>query len=385
MSYDFALEQNCSHQVLFEKSAFSLASGHVYFERQPASQQSVSLYINGTQVPQFGLYSYAELPFSRSEPYRIHPGVNDLLYIGIERGIPKFIQLLTGSNIKANELALDLRRKIPELQINVVNKRVVFRSRSQFNGAAFQFPDPRWTDKTSSSPFTSRSLEAFKTLGIVPGRVVTGRKILPGWTLVKDVTSPIETNVAIKLDSVLPNMQPLIQVSYVTIAQNCRRCFGSRIEFDYNVVNGSYETVKDTDLLTQEFDKFLFTRLGSHWKWSWLGSKLMDHIGGKANSTRSLAPAMITLDVTQAYKTYENIKRQQEQNFPFQKISDAEMPNSFDGINVQSMQNDPTTAIVSISIKSRSRTSIPLRRIIGSSNPFYLTDGSGSPPFLPRG
>ena len=233
MSYEFALEQRCSHQVILERSTFDSSQGMVYFDRQPANLQSIVLYVDGVPVPPFGLFSYAELPIGRVEPYRIHAGINDLLYIGIGSDVPKFVQLLTGPNIKAAELAADLQRKLPQIQVTVDNKHVVFRSRTQVEGGAFQFPDPRWTDRTSSSPLTARSLAAFKHLGIVPGRVVSGRKILPGWNLVQSPISPILTDRAIQLDGVLRNANPLVQTSYTTVAQNCRRCFGSRIEFDY--------------------------------------------------------------------------------------------------------------------------------------------------------
>lgn len=383
MSYDFATEQRCPHQVFFENSQTDLAQGFVYFDRQPAHQQSVALYLDGVQIPQYGLYSYAELPIGRAEPYRIRAGENDLLYIGVGGEVPSFVQLLTGPAVKATELAADLQKKIPSLQVLASNKHVIFRSRSQFNGGAFQFPDPRWTDKSSSSPLTARSLAAFKYLGIVPGRVVSGTKIVPGWSMIQSPISPIVTDKAIQFNTTLRNFQPLIQTSYVTAAGNCRRCFGSRIEFDYGISNGSYETVQDTDLLSQEFDKFVFSRLGSHWKWTWLGSQVMDRIGTKSNGTRSSASALITLDITQAYKVYENIKKQQEQRFPQQKNSDAEMPSSLDGLNVQSSPDDPTTAVVTISVRNRSAVSIPLTRVIGTPNPFYLT--GGNQPYILRG
>ena len=385
MSYDFALEKRCPHQVTFEKADLDLANGYVFFERQPANQASVSMYVNGTLIPPFGLYSYAEVPCVRAEPYRILSGVNDLLYVGIGQSVPRFVQLLTGPNVKATDLAADLQRKLPDLLVTVVNKHLVFRSRTPYNGAAFQFPDPRWTDRTSSSPLTARSLAAFQHLGINPGRVAAGKKIVPGWDLVPDPTSPITTDRCIQFDAPLMNSRPLVLVSYSTVAGNCRRCFGSRIEFDYDIVGGTYDVVTQTDLMQQEFDKYVFTKIGSHFKWTWLGSNIMNMVGGKSNGTRTAAPALLNIDVSQAYKVYENMKQQQQQRFPFQKVSDAEMPTSLDAVNVQLLPDDPTVAVVSIVVRNRSRVLVPLRRVIGSLSPFSLTDGKGGPPFLPRG
>lgn len=385
MSFDFSLTSVCPHEVAFELAEFDVNTGYVYFQRQPANSSNVKLYIDGTNIPPYGLYSVASLPFGRPEPYRITAGQNDLLYLGLPGQVPQFIQLMIGSNIKAADMAADLQRKIPNLLITVVNKHVVFQSRTMINGQAFSFPDPRWTDRTSSSPLTARSLAAFNSLQIVPGRVVIGKRIMPGWSLVQSPISPIITDKALKFDSILSNSIPTIQVSYSTIAQNCRRCFGSRIEYDYDIVDGSYGTVQDTDLLVQEFSKFLFTRLGSHWKWTWLGSRLVDDIGGKANGTQNPAPALISMDINQAYKVYANVKHQQEQRFPFQQISDAEMPNGLDSLSVQALPNDPTTAIVNMTIRSRSRIYVPLKRVIGTPNAFNLTDGTGGPPFAQIG
>ncbi len=382
MSYDFALTQLCAHQVLFEDADYDAARGIVHFTRQPSSA-NVVLWINGISIPPSGLYNFAELPFSTQEPYRIAHGVNDLIYVGIGQDIPRFIQLLTGPNLKAVDVAQDLQRKLPSLSVTVQNRRVIIKSRTVVNGAAFQFPDPRWTDKTSSSPYTVRTMNAFSYLGINPGRVASGRKLYPGWFITNDPDSPISTDKAIQFTSVFPNASPFVQVSYAVSAGNCPRCFGSKIEFDYNVINGTYERVSDTDLLSQEFGKYLFTKLGSSWKWTWLGSNLVNRIGSKANGSDMSASAMIQVDINQAFRVYQDIKSQQNQRYPFQKISDAEYPYSLDSVSVNTPSDDPTTAVVNIVILSRSRQPVPLQRIIGTPSPFTLIGGNGN--FLPVG
>src|SRR5690606_28519206 len=101
---------------------------------------------------------------------------------------------------------------------------------------------------------------------------------------------------------------------------------GTQLEFDYSIVDGTYETVKNTDLLAQEFDKFLHTEIGSHWKWNWLGSSLHSRIGGKGNMGITSATSLLNIDVSQAFKTYQNIKEKQDTGFPQQRVSDAEYP-----------------------------------------------------------
>lgn len=393
MSYDFALERICQHQVLFELAQFDNTRDVVSFQKPPAGQ-FVNLYIDGSYVPQDGLFSFAEVAFTKAEPYRISANQSDLIMVGIGNNVPRFVQLLTGSAVKAVDLAHDLSLKLPELQVLVRKKHVVLRSRTPFNGPAFVLPDPRWTDRTSSSPYTARVLGGYQQLGIVPGRVASGVQVFPGYDVIQDPNVPLNLPQfkILKFRSPLPNRNPLVQVSYVTRPSDCRRCQGTRIEFDYGVVGGTYETVVDSDLLSQELDKFLFTKLGSHWKWTWLGSNLINRIGGKGNTARSTVGAMISLDISQAFRVYQNIKSQQAQRTPFQQVSDAEYPASLENVDVKLLPNDPTVAIVTSTVKSKSRVPVPLRRVVGNPSPFTLEGDpttnllfGSSPDFLLRG
>jgi len=372
MSYDFALEKPCPHEVLFETGTLDSVTGDVIRFQRPPANQAITLYVNGVSVPPTGLYSFAELPFSQPEPYRILAGQSDLIYVSVGSDIPRLVSLITGHTVKAKDLARDLEVKIPELSIFVENKHVVFSTTEPVNGKAFTFHDPRWTDKTSSLPTTARVLGAYKALGIVPGRVASGRKLFPAWSLVKDPTSSLDASRMIQLESPLLNRTPIIQLNYVTAPQDCRRCFGIRIEFDYSILNNTYETIVDADLLAQEVDKFLFTRLGSHWKWPWLGSKLLDRIGGKGSTAAGNINALLTMDIAQAFATYQNIKNQQDSRFPFQQVSDAEYPRNIDNILVQSPVDDPTVAIITADVITRSLVPVELKRIVGTPNPFLV-------------
>jgi hypothetical protein len=395
MSFDFALEKPCPHQVLFETVTLDPTfQTTIRFQRPPFSQL-VTLYINGVQVPQTGLYSTASLPFSNPAPYRIISGQSDMFYFQLGQETPFFIQLNPGVSVSANDLAADLNGKLPGgLLAAVQNNRVIVSTPTPINGRAFTFVDPRWSDKTSSLITTARTLGAYSALGIIPGRVVSGYKLFPSWGLARDPLSPLETDRIIQLSEPLRGNQPIVQANYQTTASQCRRCFGIRIEFDYNIVNSTYETVENADLLAQEFDKFLFTQIGSHWKWPWLGSNLINRVGGKGTTGLVNVSALLTSDVTSAFATYQNIKQRQDANFPFQQVSDAEYPLQLTNVSAQQAQDDPTTFLVSASVVSRSRTPVQLTRIIGLPNPLtVLNQGNpqqnllfaGNPGFLLRG
>jgi hypothetical protein len=397
MSYDFALENPCPHQVIREVVSLDYSFQQTIRFQRPPFGQNVTLYINGVIVPPSGLYSTASLPFSNPEPYRIIQGQSDLLYFQVGQNAPIFVQLNSGFAVSAAALAQDLNNKLPGLSITTTNSvnapsRVVMGTQTQVNGRAFTFVDPRWSDKTSSLPTTSRVLGAYNSLGIVPGRVVSGYKLFPGWQFAHDPQSPLETDRIIQLNEPLRNAQPILQANYFTTAANCRRCFGTRIEFDYDVLAGTYETVENADLLAQEFDKFLITELGSHWKWPWLGSNLVNRIGGKGTTGITNAGALLTSDVTTAFATYQSIKQQQDANYPFQMVADAEYPVSIQNVIASPAANDPTIYLISAGVVTRSTTPVTLTRVIGQPNPLSVLSSNpaqnllfaGNVPFLFR-
>jgi hypothetical protein len=346
MSFDFATNRICPHEVFFERLELDAnRRTEAVFQRPPSSNR-VEVYLDGEMVPPTGLYSYAELPFIKPEPYRIRTGVNDLLYVSVGFEAPRFVQLISGPNLKAEDIAGDLQMKLPDLKVSVKNRRVVFRAWQPGARTAFSFPDPRWTDSTSSLPTTVRVLETFRTVGINAGRHAYGRMIFPGWTVRMNPNDPTGTGKQLLFDRPLSNADVLVEVNYVTNQFYCRRCHGTRVEFDYSIKNGTYETVSNSDLLAQEFDKFVFTKIGSHWKWNWLGSGVVDRIGGKGSTGTVNMNAMLTVDISQAFRTYQNIKQQQDSKLPSQRVSDAEFPFQLTDLDVRTLPDDPTVAVV---------------------------------------
>jgi hypothetical protein len=375
MSYDFATAAVCPHQVFFEACPVDQGTKRSCSFPRPPNNSGVAVYVDRVPVPKSGLWSTASLPFFKPGPYRVQAGVNDLLLMAVGFGMPRLLQLTPGPAVSASDMAIGLQRQLPDFLVYADGKRVVVSTRGPSRGTAFQFHDPRWTDRVGSLPTTARVLGAYSEVGIVPGRAVTGTKIFPGWSVQLDPSSPVIQDRILLFDEPLPNADPLVELSYVTAAQYCRRCFGTRVEYDYTINNGTYDTVQNTDLLVQEFEKFLLTKIGSHWKWSWLGSGLVDRIGGKGNTASSSVNALISVDVTQAFATYQSLKTGQEANFPQQKVTDAEFPLQLGSVDVQLLPNDPTVAVLNAVIVSRSQVEVPLARVVGNPNPFSALNG----------
>lgn len=373
MSYDFALERSCTHEVKFERVSFaSDLVGSVRFPKPPTSQ-SVHLYADGVEVPRSGLWSVPEIPFGKGGPYRIVSGESDLLYLKVPGAAARLVQLPAGGSVTSSDIARELSRRLPEISVSDESGRVVLRGRSPGPAAAFSLPDPRWTDRSESLPSTARVIGAARQLGLVLGRVAAGRELFPAWTVQRDATVPLESSRVLVFSSPVRNAAVVLQLGYFTDAPNCRRCRGARVEFDYGVVNGKYEPVDGADLLLQEFDKYLFTRSGSHFKWPWLGSRLIDRVGGKGAASGMSPAAFIQVDVNQAFRTYKDVKTQQDRGL--QPVSDAEYPHGIGAVMVQSPSDDPTVAVVTISITSRTREPIVLKRVVGTPDPFTLSTG----------
>lgn len=369
MSFDFQLAKACSHIIVDEIGVLITSTNDtINFQRKPSSTK-VTVKIDGQVVPPGGLYSKAEISFGKAEPYRIVANKNDLILFN--NGISTQTIKLPPGQISARVLAQYLQEIITDFDIKAENYRLVIRTPTPYKGIAFSFPDPRWTDKSSSLITTSRILSAYSLFGITPGLTAVGKLLYPGYKIIIDPLSFVNQQ-QIKFDVPLRSINPVILITYNTLAPFCGRCLGSRVEYDYTVIGPSYKSIRNTDLLIQEFNKFLFTLKGSHWKWPWIGSNLLNRIGSKADTASSLASSFISLDINNAFNTYQNIKRQQSLNFPDQNVTDAEYPYRLGQISVNSL-NDPTTFYANYEIYNRSREPLQVEEQIPLPSNYQLT------------
>jgi hypothetical protein len=382
MSYDFATLKVCSHQIVDE--IVTLESGTSIFfrlSRTLANTEEVTIKIDDITIPKSGLYSYATVPCSKPGPYRIMSGVNDLLQykIGNDSTLRTMV-LNPGNSISASDMAFDIASKSDSsLTTLVKNNRVVLSSPTPVNGKHIYIPDPRIenSDPSVVLPTTERALRTLNTLGISIGRVGSGSLVYPGWEIIKNRYSPLGETI-IQFSWPILNYSPIITASYITLAQNCGRCLGSKVEYDYNISGKSLETVRNTDLLLQESDKFMFTELGSHFKWPWLGSKIASRVGSKANPGNLSSSALVSVDINSSFSTYQNIKRQQATLFPYQNVTDSEFPAALVSATTESSPTDPTIVLANLVISSASTEYVPVTRVVTLPDPFSVTsDPSG--------
>ncbi len=375
MSYDFATLQICPHRIIDDLVVLEEPMRNsVVFPVRPVNDD-VTVKIDGTVIPKMGSSGIVPVVFSKLEPYRIVKNVSDLVYLQINGAIQR-IELTPGAAVSALSLGRYLQSKTNDAIFKVRNGHIVMEA---VVGKSATFHDPRIEDKFATLPDTTRCLAAYSALGITPGRTSKSKAGYPGWSIEFDANLQ---QTSLVFNDVIPNLNPVIQLSYTTVASYCPRCEGSSYEYDYRVKDSSFETVRNSDLLAQELDKFIFTRLGSHFKWRWMGSNIMDRIGGKALG----APGVVDLDVSNAFNVYQNIKSQQASLFAGQNVTDAEFPGSIRSISSQSQPNDPTIVYTNITVSNRSLLPVQLTRLISTPDPFTaLVAPDGTGPYMFRG
>lgn len=372
MSYDFALLKVCSHLIVDESVRLDLDTSQYVTLPRRLSNERVKVYIDSLEVPKSGLFSTPYISTIASEPFKIVQGKSDMIQLKIQNGPIQTITLNPGNLVSADSLAFDLSRKIPALSITSEDGHVKMSAPSAYKGQFFTLVDPRWTDKAGISKNTSRIMSTYSALGLTAGRCATGVEIYPGWELTVNAFDPLESTVLRFITPILNN-NPTVTITYSTLAQFCGRCQGSRLEYDYTVEKSTYETVRNSDLLVQEADKFMFTEIGSHWKWPWLGSRILNRIGSKANPSGSSSAGLVSIDISQAFATYQNIKSQQANNYGFQNVTDAEFPANISDLSVNNVAEDPTIVLANFTIANRSTDLVPLTRIVNSPDPFQVT------------
>lgn len=268
MSYDFALAKICDHRVRDELCNLDSTRVYARLARSP-STDDIEVRVNGVNVPKGGFVTTPEILFNAPGPYKIIKQFNDLLYL---RVIPinetYSIRLPSGDAITAEQVARSIIRSLsnPELTVLVNDGKIAIRSVVPKLGSYMKMVDPTILDQDEVEHDTHVVMRTYSMFGISPGKVASGRKTIPGWSLVNQNNSDYQ-DPGVLFETPLPNSAPVVSFSYPCLAHTCGRCEGSLLEFDYTIVEHGYETARDLDLLVQESDKFLFTKKGSHFKW----------------------------------------------------------------------------------------------------------------------
>lgn len=349
MSVDRKLDQVCTHEVLEEALFLSPDRVTVRPLRPISNVQSVRVRVNGeVMVKPTGLQIPALAKGSVPGPYNIQLGVNDTLVIRVDNRAPQTVTLASGRGITAHALAHNLTTSVSGATFSTTQLQQI-EGRSYTLGPA------------SKITYLSGSTAA-ATLGLTLGRVYQGQDIFPSWSLIIDPnTVSARPFRQVVFDAPIGGTNDFFELSYTTLRQECRRCGGSGVENDWRYTGqGQVLMVRDGDLLIQELLKITYTVKGSNPFHTWYGTGLLESIGKKVTD-RNITQNLILSDVQEAFRRWQNIKKQQEENVG-QFVSDEEYPFRLLAVNLKQDTEDPTIVYVDSIVQSRSARPIQVSR-----------------------
>lgn len=364
MSFDRQIDQLCPHAV--SEEALFVASDRLTVRplRPISSAASVQVYLNNAiPVPSQGVFLPAKSSGTRRGPFTVTAGVNDTLQLTVNQGAVQTVVLPASRNTPATRVAATLNQQFQGVVFSVVNDRLAFTSRE--TGPAV-------------SIFLKGTSTAASLFGFTANHEYRGQQNVPGWTLVSDPTT-LEDRPArlIVFDEPLRSGSDFVEISYVTLREECRRCGGTGVEHDWRYdINGKLIEIRDEGLLIQELQKDFYTIRGTNPFHTWYGTGLIEAIGKKLVAG-GFAQNLIVADIYQAFNRWQSVKRQQEDDVG-QVVTDREYPFRLLSVNLQQSSQDPTVIFVTVTVQNRSNDPIQLTRGLKLPQSLELVSSTGT-------
>jgi len=364
LSFDRQIDQLCPHAV--SEEALFVASDRLTVRplRPISSAASVQVYLNNAiPVPSQGVFLPAKSSGTRRGPFTVTAGVNDTLQLTVNQGAVQTVVLPASRNTPATRVAATLNQQFQGVVFSVVNDRLAFTSRE--TGPAV-------------SIFLKGTSTAASLFGFTANHEYRGQQNVPGWTLVSDPTT-LEDRPArlIVFDEPLRSGSDFVEISYVTLREECRRCGGTGVEHDWRYdINGKLIEIRDEGLLIQELQKDFYTIRGTNPFHTWYGTGLIEAIGKKLVAG-GFAQNLIVADIYQAFNRWQSVKRQQEDDVG-QVVTDREYPFRLLSVNLQQSSQDPTVIFVTVTVQNRSNDPIQLTRGLKLPQSLELVSSTGT-------
>jgi len=359
VSYDRQIDQACPHHVLQEALFLDTDGSTVRPIRPVATAVSVAVRLNrAIDVPSAGVRIAASVNGSRQGPFDITSS-NNTVSLRLAGDALQEVVLPASKGLNADLVAEYLNPRLRGVFFDVKGSRLAMRTLDVGRPAAvFVLP---------ASTFLSH-------IGIPTNREYRGKQVAPGWSLINDpLTLPDRPARLIVFDEPLRGHGDFVEISYITLRSECRRCGGVGKENDWRYgLNGEVVQVVDEALLIQEVSKVFYTRRGSNPFHTWYGSGIFDAIGRKITPD-GFVENFIVSDLQQAFRRWQSIKKIQEENAG-QDVSDREYPFNLQDVQLKQSSQDPTVVFVKCTIQNRSSEPIVLERGVRFPVPLSLVE-----------
>ena len=338
----------CPHAVTEEALFVSSDRMTVRPLRPISAGVSVKVYLNhAIEVPSFGTAIPARATGMRRGPFSFSTGVNDTLEVSVNQGATQTAVIPSSNKIPTKQVADLLNQQLTGMVFSVVNEHLTFESRDTGRQASI---------------FLKPTSTAASLFGFFSNQEYRGQQLVSGWTLVSDPTTLEDRPTRlIVFDAPLRSASDFVEISYVTLREECRRCGGTGVENDWRYDrNGKVIEIRDEGLLIQELQKDIYTLRGSNPFHLWYGTEIIEAIGKKLTAG-GFVQNLVVSDIYQAFNRWQSIKRQQE-NDVGQFVSDSEYPFRLLSVNLQQSTQDPTVIFVEVTVQNRSNSPIQLTR-----------------------
>jgi len=360
MSYDRQIDQVCTHMVV-EEALFLFSDRRTVRPLRPiASAASVKVRINGlVEVPSYGHLIPALAKGSKQGLFDIQAGVNDQLVVSVNGADNLVLTAPSGAGLTAQQVADTLNRQSARTAFfKVYRKRLQLRTRREG-------PDATIFIQSTGSTLAD-------TLGFPTNRGWRGQKVFPSWSLIRDPTTLSDQPVRyILFDDQIKGTQDYVELNYVTVRSECRRCLGLGVENDWRYgTTGEVAQVRDEALMLQEVLKAIYTVQGSNPFHRWYGSNIVNTVGRKLSSS-GLIQNLIVSDINEAFRRWQTVKRKQEEEVG-QIVSDAEYPLRLVSVVLEQSRDDPTVVFVNSTVQNRSQQPIQIERGLKLPEPLDL-------------
>lgn len=148
----------------------------------------------------------------------------------------------------------------------------------------------------------------------------------------------------------------LFEVTYVTLSGFCPKCAGLDVLDDISIdVQGKLKTLRDEKLLLQNMEKFTVTEIRSNPFHLFIGSSLVTLLGEKLSDTDFMI-SRITQEINNSLSKFMDL--QEQYRLTGRKVTDGEMLETIDSVEVTQDVNDPTILRADVEASSRSGKSV---------------------------
>ena len=172
-------------------------------------------------------------------------------------------------------------------------------------------------------------------------QVVKTKKTTPSWGLVQRLNG-----YDLKFEKTL-EPEGLLEISYTTEKEYCRRCGSTGVENDLRWDEfGELQSIGGTDLLYQNVAKTLLTELGSNPYHAWYGSNANRLIGQKNNAAIGVS---LRLSVQQALDKFQKVQQDLKR---VQDITPEERLISVQSVDVAQLNDNATAVLCNVVVVS---------------------------------